>query len=78
MKDFLIRWEEATMVKDCSMEMEIQFLFENVVIRFRYPNILMNDQGMHFLNKTVEELTEEIQIYHQKRTPYHPWVNGTI
>jgi transposase InsO family protein len=38
----------------------------------------MSDQGTHFINQTVEALTEEFTIYHQKSTPYHPQENGTV
>ena len=38
----------------------------------------MSDQGNHFINYIVIALTEELQIQHNKSTPYHLHVNGTI
>jgi transposase InsO family protein len=38
----------------------------------------MSDQGTHFINSTIQEMTEEFEIHHQKITPYHPQANGTV
>jgi hypothetical protein len=38
----------------------------------------MSDQGTHFINKIVEDLTGEFVVQHQKSTPYHPQENGTV
>ena len=65
-------------MKDCSAATTTQFIFENILTRFGCPHILMSDQGKHFLNQTIQLLTKEFHIYHQKSTPYHPHENGTI
>ena len=70
--DYLTRREEALPVKDCTAATTVKLLFENVVTRFGCPKILINDQGIHFVNQLIEELTDEFQIQHRRTTPYHP------
>ena len=65
-------------MKECNVAIAVQFIFENILTKFGCPHILMSDQGTHFLNQSIQLLTEEFQIYHQKITPYHPQENGTV
>jgi len=55
----LTRWVEAKFVKNCMAAIAAKFLFENVLTRFGCPRILMSDYGTHFLNETINVLTEE-------------------
>ena len=70
--DYLTRWAEMKSVKDCSVATTSQFIFENIITRFGCPTILMSDQGTHFLNQTIEHLTKEFQVFHQKKYPISP------
>ena len=76
--DYLMRWEEAAPVMDCSAVTSTRFMFDNVVKRFGCPRILMSDEGSHFINHTVRTLTKYLQIQHKKSTPYHPQANGIV
>jgi transposase InsO family protein len=75
---YLTRREEARIVKDCSAATATWFIFDDIITRFGFPKILMSDQVTHFIKKTIESLTQEFEVHHQKRTPYHPQVNGTV
>jgi transposase InsO family protein len=76
--EYLTRWVEVREVKDCSATIDVCFIFDDIITRFGCPNMLMSDQGTHFINKTIEALTKEFAVHHQKSTPYYPQVNGTV
>jgi hypothetical protein len=78
MMEYLKIWAEIAPVKDCSAETTEHFMFEQVITRFGCPNILMSDQGTHFINITIRAMLEEFQVHQQKITPYHPQENGTV
>ena len=65
-------------VKDCTVDTPVHFIFEHILTRFGHQKFLMSDRGMHFLNETIQALTEEFRIHHAKGTPYHPQANGTV
>jgi hypothetical protein len=76
--EYLTRWDEARAVKDCSTNTVAHFIFDDIITRFGCPKTLMRNQGTHFINKTIEALTEEFEVHHQKSTPYNPQANGTV
>jgi hypothetical protein len=38
----------------------------------------MSDQGTHSINNSIESLTKEFSVHHQKRTPYQPQENEIV
>jgi transposase InsO family protein len=76
--EYLTRWVEARVVKDCSATTVACFIFDDIIARFGCPKILMIDQGTHFINNTIEALTKEFVVHHKKSTPYHPQENEEV
>ena len=53
-----------------------KFLYEHIWCRFGCPIELVSDQGSHFLNTVVQELTQHYAVVHKMSTPYYPQANG--
>ena len=58
--DYMIRWEEATPVVDCTAATTAKFIFEYIATWFGCPRILMSDQSSHFINRIVRALIGEL------------------
>ena len=76
--EYVTKWAEVAQVDTCSNEIAAKFIYGNIITRFGYPINLINDQGSHFINKTIKTLTDQFQIDHQHSTTYHPQSNGAI
>jgi len=58
MTEYLTRWIEAIVVKDYITETAMHFLFEKVVTIFGCPRVMMSYHGNHFINSTIQAMTE--------------------
>ena len=65
---YFTRWDEDSPIKYRSDMTIMKFLFENVVTIFGCPQILLSDQGMHFLSKIIES-REKSLLTQNKRWP---------
>ena len=74
--DYCTKWVEAVALKDNKASSVARFLYKNIMTRFGCPVELVSDQGTHFLNEVIKELTQTHMILHKKSTPYHPQANG--
>jgi hypothetical protein len=70
--EYLTKWAEAKAIKFADAKQTVIFLYENIISRFGCLKILIIDQGFHFLNDAIVDLTKLFNINHQKTTPYHP------
>jgi hypothetical protein len=73
---YLTIWAKLMWVKVCIETTEEHLIFENAMTRFWCSRVSMSDQRSHFLNYTIQQLTQDFMIHHQKSTPYHTQANG--
>jgi hypothetical protein len=68
----IIKWVEAKTLRDNIVQSTTKFTHENIRTHFGCPTHLVSDQGTHFINRTIEILTQEFMITHHKSTTYYP------
>ena len=74
--DYYTKWLEAKPLRENKTTSLAKFLYENICCRFGGPIELVSDQGTHYINKIVHELSTYYAVVHKKSTPYHPQANG--
>ena len=74
--DYCTKWVETKPLRDNIAASRAKFLYENVWCRFGCLIELVSDQGTHFINKIVNELSTYYVGVHKKSTPYYPKANG--
>jgi RNase H-like domain found in reverse transcriptase/Reverse transcriptase (RNA-dependent DNA polymerase)/Integrase zinc binding domain/gag-polyprotein putative aspartyl protease len=72
----LTRWPIAKAVPCADADEAAKFFYEDIVLQFGPPDTILTDRGTHFLNMTMERITEHLQTHHLRTTAYHPQANG--
>jgi hypothetical protein len=55
--DYVVKWVEAITFKINTIAITTKFIYEFILVKFGCPFTLVNDQGVHFINATIEILT---------------------
>ena len=76
--EYVTKWAQEEPVDTCSSEIAAKFIYENIITLFGCPLTLIRNYGTHFINRTIETLTDQFQIDHRLSTAYHPQSNGAI
>ena len=74
----LTRWPEAIAVRAAMADAVEKFLKDHLIPRFGCPRHIQTDNGTHFRNRAIAQLTEDWHIQHHFSTPYHPQSNGMV
>ena len=76
--DYVTKWAEAKALVRATEQTVVNFLFEEIFVRYGVPSEIVTNQGTQFTSKLVKDITEKYQIKHRRSTPYHPQANGQV
>ncbi|MCO5606432.1 hypothetical protein L7F22_060620 [Adiantum nelumboides] len=76
--DYVTKWTEAKASRKADAITTANFLFENIIARFGCPFEIVSDNGTHFINEVIKELTFNFMISYHKSTPFYPQANGQV
>eukprot|EP00820_Chromera_velia_P008497 Cvel_20529.t1-p1 / transcript=Cvel_20529.t1 / gene=Cvel_20529 / organism=Chromera_velia_CCMP2878 / gene_product=Retrovirus-related Pol polyprotein from transposon, putative / transcript_product=Retrovirus-related Pol polyprotein from transposon, putative / location=Cvel_scaffold1851:2680-4146(-) / protein_length=489 / sequence_SO=supercontig / SO=protein_coding / is_pseudo=false len=72
----LTRWPETFALPEVPGWMMAKILFEEIICRYGFIEVLVSDRGTNFLSKIVRELLALMRSRHHTTTGYHPQTNG--
>jgi hypothetical protein len=67
---------EAKVLQANTRMVMARFLYKFILTQFDYPLTLVSDQGVHFINDTIQTLTMHFLFKHTSSTTYYPQKNG--
>ena len=74
--DYCTKWVKAKALRDNTTVSRAKFVYEHLWCRFGCSIELISDQGGHFLNNIIRQLTLHYAVVHKKSMPYYPQANG--
>ena len=70
--DYVTKWVEARALRTNTAAVTAKFLYGNIVTKYACPLELVIDQGSHFINEAIRDLTDSFLIKHKTSTTYYP------
>eukprot|EP00253_Pinus_taeda_P033395 PITA_33395 len=74
--DYMTKWVEAKALIRANEEVVLNFLFEEIFVRFGVPRELVTDGGPPFNSHGFKATLQKYHINHKMTTPYHAQANG--
>jgi hypothetical protein len=68
--DYAMKWIKAKAFTNNTLIANTRFLYEHIITKFDCPLKLINNQGGHIINETIEILITKFMINHKKATTY--------
>ena len=74
--DYVSKWVEAVPTRTNDHKVVLKFIKEHIFSRFGVPRAIISDGGLHFCNRSFENLLKKYGVTHKVSTAYHPQTNG--
>ena len=74
--DYVSKWVEAIPTRTNDHKVVLKFLKEQIFSLFGVPCAIISDGGLHFCNRSFENLLKKYEFTHKVSTAYHPQTNG--
>src|SRR6266542_6575085 len=76
--DYFTKWLIAKALKKTTVKAVSKFIYQKIICEHGCPEVLQSDQGMHFVNRVIKDLTEKFRIKHHLSSPYHSQTNSLV
>ena len=76
--DFVSKWVEAIPTITNDHKVVLKFVKEHIFSLFGVPRAIISDDGLHFCNRSFENLLKKYGVIHKVSTEYHPQTNGQV
>lgn len=74
----MTKWAKAAPLRKIGEEEVKKFLWEDVILRFGIPNVIVSDNGRQFVGNKVGSFLAELGTEHRKSSVGHPQANGKV
>jgi hypothetical protein len=76
--DVLSKFVITKAVRDCTATTAVDFLTNDVILKYGTPTCILTDNGTHFTAQVMNNLFQKLGVTHLYSTVYHPQTNGQI
>lgn len=76
--DYFSRHVTAIALPNCTAQTTAEAMFNDYFCKYGVPSVILSDQGPHFRNQLMDNITRLIGYNHIYSSPYHPQSNGLV
>ena len=76
--EYFTKWAEVVPLQKATGGAVVNFIKENIIVRFGVPQRIISDNGTPFVNSDVRKMLEFYQVKHHRSSPYYPQGNGQV